>query len=1042
MKKIVKLIIFLFVLSLMFVGCINNKIDNSITEEEKKETNEVITNESIKENQYGDNLVSLSTNVETMSQYKLPNVGDELYGFVVKSIYDYENRNAKIVLFEHKKTGATLFLISNDDEDKAACFAFNTLTYDDKGIPHIFEHACLGGSEKYPNANLFMEAINKTYNTFMNAVTAQNTTIYPFSSLSDEQLFSLYKFYMDGVFNPDILRDNKNLEREAYRYVLYDKNDNLDIKGVVYSEMLGVESDIKNIAYRNSLNDLFGNSYMGVVTGGKTTDIPNVTQDDLIQFHDKYYHPSNMIICLYGDIDYKKYLEYSDKEYLNNYEKKQIDKITNYQKNNEFSINEYDFPVSIDDNIDGKTIITYNVLCDGMTSYEQALFELVIKELNKSDGSLDRMLLENLPNADYSIQNELYQPEPFFSIVFENVNNEDKYIVKKIVEDAFAEIVNNGINKNIVENIIDKLQIDLEYEKDSHGYAENLIDFGILTFSNNCNDLLGFLKYNKGLNELEYNYNNGNIDKLINKYLATNSNAVMTITTPKQGLSEENNKNKIEKLNQMKLDMTDEELDLLIQNNISYDKWAEEQKNNSICEMLRVASVSELPEYIAKCYADDEIIDGIRFITSSINDTDIDYFKMFFDISGLTKEEIYKLKLATELFFNIPTTNYDYKSLDVEFNNKAYEYGSEIYVNYYYNGGYKPCLSFFATSLDKNYDKVFELTKELMYESIFNDTSIAKSVISTNYNSLKNYASYDPTGIANEYISLQNNKDYKFEFDLNSINYMNFLNDILNKSDDEILLILNDCKNILNKVYNKNGFVCHIIANDNNINKIKNDIIELSKQFNTESINIKEATYSEINNKIAIVNSGVVNYNYISMPLKNKNIEYTSKYAIASSIVDDKILYPEFRVKNSAYGSYSSVNRDYVYIYTYRDPYLKQTYDIYNDLDEKIDDITITDRELEDYKLNNYSNFSYPLTKFQSANIAIEEVFNECDEKRPERYLRYMKEIKNTKKEDLYDMFDFFKKINDNNQYITVGSREQIEKNKQLFDQIIYDYVE
>ena len=321
-------------------------------------------------NNFGDKLIQLEGDVATLSKYPLPKVGSKIYGFNIDAIYDYKYQNAKLVSMTHEKSGARAILISNDDIDKSAVFGFNTLSYDNKGIPHVFEHACLGGSEKYPNANLFMEARNKTYNTFMNAFTMQHATVYPFSSLSDTQLFELYKMYLDGVLNPEVLRDDKNLKREAYRYILNDKSSDLELSGVVYSEMSGVESSISNVAYYNSLDTMFEGSFMGVNTGGSTDSIPSIKHEDLIEFHDKYYHPSNLVITLYGDIDYEKYLKYTDEEYLNKYDKRVIDKSdNNYKKQNAFTIKKYDFPFSENDDISRQSVITYNVICEGMGAY-------------------------------------------------------------------------------------------------------------------------------------------------------------------------------------------------------------------------------------------------------------------------------------------------------------------------------------------------------------------------------------------------------------------------------------------------------------------------------------------------------------------------------------------------------------------------------------------------------------------------------------------------------------------------------------------------
>ena len=994
---------------------------------------------------YGDKLQSLEGDVATLADYPLPKVGEKMYGFNVDAIYDFEYRNAKIVVFSHEKSGAKAMLISNDDEDKAAMFGFNTLTYDNKGIPHVFEHACLGGSTKYPNANLWDEATSKTYKTFMNAITMQHVTHYPFSSLSDAQLFELYKLYLDGVLDPDVLRSEKNLEREAYRYILYDKKDDIDLSGVVYSEMSGVEGSLINVSFRNTLKAMFEGSYMGVNTGGDTADIPKIKNEELVSFHNKYYHPSNMIITLYGNLDYEKYLKYSDEEYLSKYDKTVIDKSDdNYKKQNSFITKKFDFPFSENDEIENQTVIVYSVICEDLSQYESGLFTSILNSLSRNDGPIDRRIKEKLPNANFDCENCLYMPKPFFSMFFTNVNEKDADLIKEIVEESFAEIVEQGINKEIIEEIVDDLEIEMENSKDSHGFARAASTFYGMTFANNGEDILGYLRYFKGLGDTRAAYDKGDIDKLLKKYLSNNDHSSLTLTVPKRGLLEEKIKNKQNELQEMKTNMSDAELDELIQKNIDFDEWAEYQISHSMIDKLRVASVSSLDEYRAKCYAYEETSQGIHFIRSEIRDTKINYFNLLFDASGVKYEDTLKLKLISNLLLQLPTSNYPGKKLASEFSRYMASYNAAPSTNYYFDGGYKPYFSFSAMSLDKNIDKVFDLMEELMFETKFEDVNIVRNVVSSTYNNYKMSCLNSPSDYAEKLVNAQNNEDYLYDFHMNGTDYLDYLKKVSSMSDEEIKALLDECKDLLIGLYNRSGFVCQIISNYDTVKVLKNKVIDLSYDFKDERI--KPVDYSEylkpLKSRIAIISNGTVQYNYISMPMQKNNIEYKGQDAVLSSILNSEILFPEFRVKRSAYGSYSLIDRFNNYIYTYRDPNLKESYEVFKSIPGLLKNVKISAEGLEDYKLNAYTAFSYPLTKFKAAEIAISETFKLVKEKRPDRYVRHMKEIKATTLDDLPELYKSIDKLIEEGKYVTIGSREQIEANKDMFDEIIYDYVQ
>ena len=1039
-KRIANLLLVLFI-SISIFSCVkfNFSISTKISVATKSEAQEVIADN------YGDNLVSLTGDVFTFSKYALPKVDDKLHGFNVDAIYDYDYRNAKLVMMTHEKSGAKAFLISNDDEDKSAIIGFNTLAFDDRGIPHVFEHACLGGSGKYPNGNIFEDAVNKTYQTYMNAFTMQNATVYPCSSLSDKQLFELFKFYFDGVMDPDVLREEKNLEREAYRYSLYEKNDDIVLSGVVYSEMSAIEGSIDNVAYYNSLKNMFNESFMASNTGGATSEVIKIKNEDLINYHDKYYHPSNMVITLYGDIDYEKYLKYADEEYLSKFDKKEIEKSDNaYKKQDGFSIKKYDFPVSSDDEVEGQSRIVYSMVCEGMTPYESGLFTVATTALFKSNGPIERRLNEKLPNAKFSYDSGLNMPKPFILINFTNVNESDADTIKELVDEAIIEVLENGISKYNVDEIADRLETDKENAKDSHGFARTCLGFYLRVFSNNGEDLLGELRYLKGLDDIGLAYEKGDIDKLIKKYLSNRDAFSMTVIVPKKGLLEEKNSALAKDLKEMKAFMNDEQINELILKTKKFDEWIEYQSENSIVGTLRVASVSSLDEYRASCYAYEETNEGIHFIRSDIKDIKTNYFNILFDASGVKFEDIHKLNFISELLCELPTTNYEGKKLEEEIHRYASSCYGGLTVKHYDGGGYKPYFSYSMRSLDKNIDKVFELLEEMMYETKFEDVDIARSRAYVVKNTLRQSVLNDPSQYLESIIKSQNDSDFLYDYYVDGPEYLKFLDSVVNMSDEEIKTLLTEGRELLLSLYNRSGLVCEIISNYDTMRTVKSKIIELSYDFNDERI--QKVDYSEnlvpLKNKIAVVCNGTVQYNYVSIPMQKNEIEYSSKYKVLGSVIDNEILYPEFRAKRSVYGSYSTFDRIHSCLYTYRDPNLKESYDVFKTVPKLLKELKISSDDFEDYKLNAYATFSYPLTKFDAARIAIEETLTKTKVKRPDRYVGYMRDIKNFSMDDLKETYEIIDKMAEEGKYLTAGSRELIESNKDMFDEIIYDYVQ
>lgn len=988
------------------------------------------------------------TKYEGESTYKgltLPKIGDEISGFKVLGLYEFKSKDAVLVDIEHIKTGARVQYIANDDINKTTCLSFNTLVNDDKGIPHVFEHSTLGGSKNYDSSNLIQELSNKTYNTYLNAVTTQNATMYPLSSLDDTQLFSLYKVYLDGVFNPNIMTDEKIFEREGYRYELNDENEDINLTGVVYSEMQGRTQSKSYQAYYNTLKTLFPGSFYSSMTGGKVSDIPNITYKEIKDFHDKFYHPSNMIITLYGNLDYKKYLEYTNDEYLKNYKKITIDKEDKgFIKNEAFVSKNYDFPVASGSDITNQSLYIYAVYLEGMDDYEQGLFSLVLNALNSENGPIRKRLDEKLAHANFSVDTELATEKPNLTINVSNVNEEDGDIIKNIVEESFKELVEKGIDKDDLITIINNIEIKEELFKEVHGFAEDAIETAIRNFKTDKNDTLGYFRYKKALSDIEEKYNDGTIKKLIDKYLSTNENAVLVGTIPRPGLLEKNDEDYKDKLKKYKDNLSDEEKNKLIENTKAYNNWVIENQNDSIIDKVRNISVNDLSEDIKGYDAKSEnLASGIRLISAIDEDIKYNDISLLFDISNVSYEDIHKLSLLSNMLFYMPTENYDEYALDKELSKYAYNYNSLVYVNEYWNGGYKPYYRFDITSLNDNTDDAFKLIDEVMFKTKFDDVNKFRNIINRTYSNLyENYA-VDPSKLTSKINMLKLNKDSYYDMYANGIEFMNYLNGLTKRSDTELMSLLNRIKELYEMILDKSGLVCEVAGNTESYNYIKNYLAYLSGKIQNNEIrkvNV-DSSIKKYEDNTAIEFNTMVNYNFIADTFKDYDIKFSGKNYVVDNVLNDKVLFPEFRIKRSSYGAYANSNRYGVYFYTYRDPYLKETYDVYKDISAMLDNTDITNEELEDYKLSAYASFATPFTKRAGLNNAIDEILKECDFKFKDRYMSYLRDVKNTTLDDIKTLMKKYSEVLISGKITSGTSEAGFLGSEELFNEVVRDLV-
>ena len=404
------------------------------------------------------------------------NKNDIYHGFKFIKEEDIKELNSKALLFEHVKSGAKLMHLKNDDDNKVFSISFRTPPKNSKGIPHILEHSVLCGSEKYPVKEPFMELVKGSLNTFLNAFTFSDKTMYPVASRNDKDFANLMDVYIDAVLHPNIYKYKEIFEQEGWHYELNNKNEDITYKGVVYNEMKGAFSSPDGILMRKIQNSLFPDTTYGFESGGDPYDIPKLTYEEFINFHKKYYHPSNSYIYLYGDMDTDEKLEYIDREYLSKYDKIEVDSKIEEQKpfEKEREIVE-EYPIMENEEEKNKSYLSLNFVISKSTNPETYLaFEILEYLLLETPAApLKKALIDaNLGSDAYGIfDNSIMQP--YFSVIVKNSNEEQKEKFKKVVFDTLEKLVSKGINKKLIEAAINTKEFQLR-EADYSGMPKAL----------------------------------------------------------------------------------------------------------------------------------------------------------------------------------------------------------------------------------------------------------------------------------------------------------------------------------------------------------------------------------------------------------------------------------------------------------------------------------------------------------------------------------------------------------------------------------------
>ena len=301
--------------------------------------------------------------IEELNKSDIISGSNARYDIVLEE--ELKDLNSAGIILRHKKSGARVVVISNDDNNKVFSIGFKTPPFNDTGMQHIIEHSTLCGSRKYPVKDPFVELCKGSLNTFLNAMTYPDKTVYPVASCNDTDFKNIMDVYMDAVFYPAMYEKPEIFMQEGWHYELDNADDDIKYNGVVFNEMKGVYSSADDVLSRYTFVSLFPDSEYKNESGGDPEAIPQLKYEDFIKYHKEYYHPVNSYIYLYGDIDVDERLEYLNNEYLSAFDKNDvnIDAEVTFQK--AFDAPKYEtreYAITDDEPEEDNTYLSYNVV--------------------------------------------------------------------------------------------------------------------------------------------------------------------------------------------------------------------------------------------------------------------------------------------------------------------------------------------------------------------------------------------------------------------------------------------------------------------------------------------------------------------------------------------------------------------------------------------------------------------------------------------------------------------------------------------------------
>lgn len=972
---------------------------------------------------------------QTKEPVALPAVGDVINGFETLDIRDFPLIGAQLVLFEHQKTGAKLTYVVNDDTNRVFQLTFATRPIDNTGLPHVFEHATLSGSEKYPSAALFMNLSYQTYNTYMNAYTTDAMTCYPIASLSEAQLLKYADYYTDSCLHPSILTDESIYRTEAWRYRMASADDDLTLEGTVYSEMLG-SYNLNRAALLNANRATFPGAALTFDQGGDPDFIPDMTWDDLKAYHGKFYHPSNCMAYLYGQFDdYTAFLALLDEAFAP-YEKADFHyEDVDYARITAPVESKIGFPMADGTDPVNQSYVYYYIVCPGMKGdlEQEGIIDNLCSLLNQSSSLLSQNLKKVLPAASFSFGRELAAPDDAILFMAANVNEDDAALFKSTVDDSLRQIAETGFPQDMMDSVTASLRLSTKLAPETADPVEGVL-YSLAYQYVTTGDPFAYLSGLDDLDRIDEMNQQGLYQAAISQWLQDPALYTLTTTYPEPGQKEVKDAALAEKLAGAKAAMTEEEIQAVID---ATNNPPQEDDASALVAQLQAVTVESLPEEV-KTYNVSDVTgdDGIRRIDVTAGVDGVGTVSLYLDAQAVPQEDLHFFRLFTRMMGQLDTDKHTKEELDVLTARYLYDSTFGISLIGQEDDSYHPYLVVEWTAMDEDLAAGYDLVKEMLFGTQFTDTQKLLEKVQAQKTSVRNTINSNSYSIMLYRGLAVDVPMYRYYSYLNYLDLYDFLNELETMLTEDPEAVTARFEALQSFFANSFGAVSAFAGNAESIQVNR----ALADQFLADLPSAaKEPVVYDLPvpaKREALIIDGNVQFNNIIASYDALGLDdFDASLNVITTLVTDQFLAPILRDQYGVYTPFNGVNQDGgFYLITYRDPNVTETFDVYAALPDMIRGLDVTQDVLDGYIMNNYSDLAEGTGELAGAVSAISYALAGKSQELP---LEYMRQLKAITPEKVKEAADLYQQAWDEGVHSTAGSAAAINAHADLYDVIL-----
>ena len=965
---------------------------------------------------------------------------EKLSAYEILERKNISDLNSEGYILKHKKTGARVTLLLNDDENKVFYIGFRTPPADSTGVAHILEHSVLCGSEHFPVKDPFIELAKGSLNTFLNAMTYPDKTVYPVASCNDKDFKNLVHVYLDAVFYPNIYHEDKIFRQEGWHYEMESSKDDLTINGVVYNEMKGAFSSPDDVVEREIMNSLYPDTAYGTESGGDPEVIPMLTYENFLDFHKRYYHPSNSYIYLYGNLDPEEYLTFLDEKYLSNYETLMID--SEIKKQSPFEIPKElvrEYSVMEDEPVTDNTYLTYNIsMGTSLDPKQYVAMDVLDYVLCSAPGApIKQALIDAKIGKDVysSLENGILQP--YFSIIAKNANAGQKEEFVKIIEGELTRLAKEGLDKKALKAAVNYFEFKYR-EGDFGSYPKGLM-LGLQALDSWLyDDRMPFMhiEANHTYKQLRESIETDYFEKLIRTMILDNAHKTIMTVKPVPGLTTKKDEALHQKLQSYKNTLSTEEVLKIVADTKELHAYQEQPSSKEALATIPLLAKEDMKKEATPFINEEKKIGDTTLLIHDIFTNGIGYFNLVFDLKEVPAELFPYVGILKAVLMMVNTENYSYGELfhEVNIHTGGIRVGVNVYVNAENMEEYKSTLEVKVKTLYENRDKAMELIKEIILTSDYEDEKRLREIIEEAKSRMQ--ASMTSAGHtlaairAMSYFSLS----AAVSEQINGIPQYRLLEELCENFESRKEELKRNLKTLAACIFRTENLMVDYTGTKEGIDNIEEPIQRLEKDLFKDPIEgIPFTPVFSVKNE-GFMTAGQVQYVCRAGNFLQKGLPYTGALKVLKVMMGYEYLWNQIRVKGGAYGCMSSFykNGD-AYFVSYRDPNLDKTVEVYKQAAEYIKNYDADERTITQFIIGAISELDIPMTPQTKGSYSLGGYMTHMS---MERLQKERDELLGITAETLRGLHRYVEAFMEEDCLCVVGNGDKIKENKEMFKKV------